>query len=143
MIGKQARTLGLKVPLMGGDGWDSPKLAEIAGSALDGCYFSTHFSPAAKSPEVQDFVKKYQAKYNTMPDGMAPLGYDAMMILADAYKRAGSTDGAKVRDALTQVKDYRAVTGNITIDAKRNATKSAVVLQVEGTNNKFVATVAP
>lgn len=143
LIGKQARTLGLKIPLMGGDGWDSPKLAEIAGSALDGCYFSTHFSPAAKSPEVQDFVKKYQAKYNTMPDGMAPLGYDAMMILADAYKRASSTDGAKVRDALTQVKDYRAVTGNITIDPKRNATKSAVVLQVEGTNNKFVATVAP
>lgn len=143
LIGKQARTLGVKVPLMGGDGWDSPKLAEIAGSALDGCYFSTHFSPAAKSPEVQDFVQKYQAKYKTMPDGMAPLGYDAMMILADAYKRAGSTDGAKVRDALTQVKDYRAVTGNITIDPKRNATKSAVVLQVEGTNNKFVATVAP
>lgn len=143
LIGKQARTLGLKVPLLGGDGWDSPKLAEIAGSSLDGCYFSTHFSPAAKSPEVQDFVKKYQAKYNAMPDGMAPLGYDAMMILADAYKRAGSTDGAKVRDALTQVKDYHAVTGNITIDPKRNATKSAVVLQVEGASNKFVATVAP
>lgn len=143
LIGKQARTLGLKVPLMGGDGWDSPKLAEIAGSSLDGCYFSTHFSPAAKSPEVQDFVRKYSANFQTMPDGMAPLGYDAMMILADAIKRAGSTDGAKVRDALTQVKDYRAVTGNITIDAKRNATKSAVVLQVAGKENKFVASVAP
>lgn len=143
LIGKQARILGLKVPLMGGDGWDSPKLAEIAGSALDGCYFSTHFSPAAKAPEVQDFVKKYQAKFSAMPDGMAPLGYDAMMILADSIKRAGSTDGAKVRDALAQVKDYQAVTGNITIDAKRNATKSAVVLQVQGADNKFVATVAP
>ncbi len=143
LIGKQARTLGLKAPLLGGDGWDSPKLAEIAGSALDGCYFSTHFSPAAKSPEVQEFVKKYSAKYSAMPDGMAPLGYDAMMILGDAIKRAGSTDGAKVRDALTQVKDYHAVTGNITIDPKRNATKSAVVLQVAGKENKFVATVAP
>ena len=143
LIGKQARILGIKVPLLGGDGWDSPKLAEIAGSSLDGCYFSTHFSPADQNPKVQDFVKKYQAKYKTMPDGMAPLGYDAMMILASAIKDAGSTDGAKVRDALAKVKDYEAVTGKITIDANRNATKSAVVLQVQGKDNKFVATVAP
>ncbi len=143
LIGKQARILGLKVPLLGGDGWDSPKLAEIAGNSLDGCYFSTHFSPADQAPKVQDFVKKYQAKYKTMPDGMAPLGYDAMMILASAIKDAGSTDGSKVRDALAKVKDYDAVTGMITIDANRNATKSAVVLEVQGKDNKFVATVAP
>ncbi len=143
LIGKQARILGLKVPLLGGDGWDSPKLGEIAGSALDGCYFSTHFSPADQAPKVQDFVKSYTAQFKTAPDGMAPLGYDAMMILADAIKRAGSTDGDKIREALTQVKNYDAVTGNITIDANRNATKSAVVLQVEGKGNKFVTKVAP
>ena len=143
LIGKQARILGLKVPLLGGDGWDSPKLAEIAGNSLDGCYFSTHFSPADQNPKVQDFVKKYTAKFKTAPDGMAPLGYDAMMILADAIKKAGSTDGDKVRAALTDVKDYEAVTGKISIDAKRNATKSAVVLEVEGKENKFVASVAP
>ena len=78
-----------------------------------------------------------------MPDGMAPLGYDAMMILASAIKEANSTDGGKVRDALAKVKSYDAVTGNITIDANRNATKSAVVLKVEGKDNKFVASVAP
>ena len=143
LIGKQARILGLKVPLLGGDGWDSPKLAEIAGNSLDGCYFSTHFSPADVAPKVQDFVKKYDAKYKAMPDGMAPLGYDAMMILANAIKEAGSTDGSKIRDALAKVKNYDAVTGNITIDANRNATKSAVVLKVEGKENKFVASVAP
>ena len=143
LIGKQARILGLKVPLLGGDGWDSPKLAEIAGNSLDGCYFSTHFSPADSNPKVQAFVKAYSGKYNAMPDGMAPLGYDAMMILADAIKKAGTTDGDKVREALTTVKDYEAVTGKITIDEKRNATKSAVVLQVEGKTNKFVASVAP
>ena len=143
LIGKQAHVLGLKVPLLGGDGWDSPKLAEIAGSALDGCYFSTHFSAADKSPTVQKFVKDYQAKFSALPDGMAPLGYDAMMILADAIKRAGTTDGDKVRAALAQVKDYSAVTGNISIDDKRNATKSAVVLQVHGKDNAFVASVAP
>ena len=143
LIGKQAKTLGIKVPLLGGDGWDSPKLAEIAGTSLDGCYFSTHFSPADTAPKVQDFVKKYTAKFKAAPDGMAPLGYDAMMILADAMKRAGSTDGDKVRAALAEVKDYDAVTGKISIDEKRNATKSAVVLQVKGKENKFVATVAP
>ena len=75
LIGKQARILGLKVPLLGGgDGWDSPKLAEIAGTSLDGCYFSTHFSPADQNPKVQDFVKKYQAKYKAMPDGHGPSG---------------------------------------------------------------------
>jgi branched-chain amino acid transport system substrate-binding protein len=78
-----------------------------------------------------------------MPDGMAPLGYDAMMILADAIKTAGGTDGAKIRDALTQVKDYDGVTGKITIDSKRNANKSAVVLKVNGKQNDYVATIAP
>ena len=93
LIAKQARSLGIKVPLMGGDGWDSPKLTEIGGSAVDGCYFSTHFSPQDTNPKVQDFVKKYQEKFKAMPDGMAPLGYDAMMILAkrDSKPPAGRT----------------------------------------------------
>ncbi len=143
LIAKQARSLGIKVPLMGGDGWDSPKLTEIGGTALNGCYFSTHFSVQDKNPNVQDFVKKYQAKYKALPDGMAPLGYDAMMILAQSIKTAGSTDGPKVRDALASVKDYPGVTGNITIDEKRNATKSAVVLEVKDGQAQFVTTVPP
>ena len=143
LIAKQARSLGIKVPLMGGDGWDSPKLSEIGGSAMDGCFFSTHFSPQDTNPKVQDFVKKYREKFNAMPDGMAPLGYDAMMILADCIKTAGTTDAAKVREALTNVKDYEGVTGKITIDNKRNANKSAVVLKVNGRQNDYVATIAP
>ncbi len=143
LIGRQARSLGIKVPLLGGDGWDSPKLIEIAGSSLEGSFYSTHFSVEDKSPKVQDFVQKYKAKFGQMPDGMAPLGYDAMMILADAMKAANSTDGSKVRDELAKVKDYSAVTGKITIDDKRNATKSAVVLQVQGKDSKFVSSVAP
>src|SRR5437870_210636 len=143
LIAKQARSLGIKVPLLGGDGWDSPKLSEIGGSAINGCYFSTHFSPQDKNPKVQDFVKKYQAKFHALPDGMAPLGYDAMTILAQAINTAGSTDGTKIRDALTNVKDYPGVTGKITIDEKRNATKSAVVLQVKANRANFVASVPP
>jgi branched-chain amino acid transport system substrate-binding protein len=143
LIAKQARLLGIKVPLMGGDGWDSPKLSEIGGSAINGCYFSTHFSPQDKNPKVQDFVKKYQEKFKSMPDGMAPLGYDAMMILGEAIKTAGGTDSAKMRDALASIKNYEGVTGMITIDDKRNATKSAVVLKVNGKQNEYVTTVAP
>jgi branched-chain amino acid transport system substrate-binding protein len=143
LIAKQARSLGIKVPLMGGDGWDSPKLTAIGGSSLEGCYFSTHFSAQDTNPLVQDFVKKYQAKFNAAPDGMAPLGYDAMMILGQAIKTAGSTDGAKVRDALAAVKNYPGVTGNITINEKRNATKSAVVLEVKNNSTQFVTTVPP
>lgn len=143
LIAKQARSLGLKVPLMGGDGWDSPKLAEIGGSAIDGSYFSTHFSTQDKNPKVQDFVKKYQEQFKMMPDGMAPLGYDAMMILAETIRTAGSTDGTKIRDALAKVKDFDGVTGKITINEQRNATKSAVVLKVNGKQNDYVTTVAP
>lgn len=143
LIAKQARSLGLKVPLLGGDGWDSPKLSEIGGTAVDGCYFSTHFSPQDKNPKVQDFVKKYQEKFKAMPDGMAPLGYDAMLILANAIKTAGSTEPAKVRDALANTKNFEGVTGNISIDEKRNATKSAVVLRVHGKLNDYVTTIAP
>jgi branched-chain amino acid transport system substrate-binding protein len=143
LIAKQARSLGIKVPLLGGDGWDSPKLSEIGGSAVNGCYFSTHFSPQDKNPKVQDFVKRYHEKFKAMPDGMAPLGYDAMMILGEVIKNAGSTDAAKIRDGLASVKNYEGVTGRITIDAKRNANKSAVVLKVNGTQNDYVATVAP
>src|SRR5204863_1420572 len=132
LIAKQARSLGIKVPLLGGDGWDSPKLSEIGGSAINGCYFSTHFSPKDQNPKVQDFVHKYQAKFNTMPDGMAPLGYDAMMILADAIKNAGAPEPSKIRDALANIKNYEGVTGNITIDNKRNANKAAVMLKVNG-----------
>jgi branched-chain amino acid transport system substrate-binding protein len=143
LIAKQARSLGIKVPLMGGDGWDSPKLTEIGGSAVEGCFFSTHFSPQDTNPKVQDFVKKYQEKFKAMPDGMAPLGYDAMMILANAIKVAGSTDAAKIRDAIANTKDFDGVTGKITIDEKRNATKSAVVLKVKGKGTEYATTVAP
>jgi branched-chain amino acid transport system substrate-binding protein len=143
LIAKQARSLGIKQPLLGGDGWDSPKLSEIGGSAIDGSYFATHFSTQDKNPLVQDFVRKYQAKFKSVPDGMAALGYDAMRVLAQAINTAGSTDGAQIRDALTKVQDFDGVTGKITINEKRNATKAAVVLKVNGKQNDFVTSIAP
>jgi branched-chain amino acid transport system substrate-binding protein len=145
-IARQAKELGMEMPLMGGDGWDSEKLVEGAGGpgkALEGAYFSTHYSKDSKEQKVQDFVKAFSAKNGKAPASLVAQGYDAMMILADAIKRAGSTERKKVRDALAQTKDYEAVTGKITIDADRNATKSAVVLQIKGAEFTYVKTIAP
>jgi branched-chain amino acid transport system substrate-binding protein len=144
LIALQARQLGITVPLFGGDGWESPSLVPIGGAALEGDYFSTHYSHEDSSPAIQSFVKAYQAKYNgEMPDAMAALGYDSAMMLVDAMKKAGSTDGAKVRDALAAEKDFQGVTGNITMDANRNASKPAVILTITNGTFKYVTTVAP
>lgn len=143
LIARQAQQLGITVPIFGGDGWESSKLVEIGGKAMEGKYFSTHFSPEEKSDAVDNFVKKFKAKFNEAPDAMAALGYDSALLLADAIRRAGSTDGAKVRDALAATKGFSGVTGKTTLDAQRNASKPAVIITVKGGQFKFVETVAP
>jgi branched-chain amino acid transport system substrate-binding protein len=142
-IARQARELGITAPLLGGDGWDSPKLFEIGGDALNGCYLSNHYSVDDPSPAVQKFVGDYKARYKQTPDALAALGYDAAKILADAMSRAGSAEGAKVRDALAATKDFPGVTGKITINKDRNAVKPAVVLKVENGKFVYVETVSP
>ena len=142
-IARQARELGITVPLIGGDGWDSPRLWEIGGEALNGCHFSNHYSVDDPSPAVQKFVADYKAKYNQVPDALAALGYDAARILADAMTRAGTTKGDKVRDALSATKDFAGVTGTITINKDRNAVKPAVVLKIENGKFVYVTTVKP
>ncbi|MGM9572195.1 MAG: ABC transporter substrate-binding protein [bacterium] len=143
MIAKQAHQQGFEIPLLGGDGWDSPKLAEIAGNAINGSYLTNHYSSEDKDARIQDFVKKYKAKYNESPDTFAALGYDAAIVIADAIKRAGSTDTQKVRDALAATKDFPAVTANITIDKNRDATKAAVILEMQNGKQHFVKKVNP
>ncbi len=142
-ISRQARELGITAPLLGGDGWDSPRLFEIGGEALNGCYISNHYSRDDPSPQIQKFVKDYSDRYKQAPDALAALGYDAAKILVDAIGRAGSTDGAKVRDALAQTKDFSGVTGKITIDADHNAVKPAVILKIENGKFVYVETVSP
>ncbi len=143
LIARQARELGITSPLMGGDGWDSPKLTEIGGKAIEGSYFSNHYSPEDQAPNVQEFIKTFKAAYGVIPDGLAAMGYDAALVLVDAMKRAKSPSGQDLRDALAQTKDYPAVTGKITINEKRDAVKSAVVVKVSGTDYKYVTTVNP
>ncbi|HVY71305.1 MAG TPA: ABC transporter substrate-binding protein, partial [Verrucomicrobiae bacterium] len=142
LIVRQARQLGIDVPIFGGDGWEAPQLIEIGGEAMNGTYYSTHYSPEDTSPAVQNFVKKFRAKFGgETPDAMAALGYDSAMVLADAIKRAGSTDGAKVRAALAATKDLAGVTGKTTIDPERNATKSAVIITIKDGKFKYIETI--
>lgn len=143
LIGRQARKLGIRVPLMGGDGWDSPKLWEIGGESLNDCYYSNHYSVDDPSPAIQKFVSDYRNRYNQVPDALAALGYDAARILVEAFRRAGTTEAAKVRDALAETKEFPGVTGKITIDKDRNAVKSAVVLRVKNGKAGYVETISP
>ncbi len=141
LIAKQARELGIDVPLLGGDGWDSEKTLEIGGAAVEGYYFSTHYAADSDSPKVQAFVTRYKEKYHETPDAMAALGYDTAGILADALTRAGDTSGPKLRDAIAATQGYEGVTGRISIDPARNAQKDAVVLKIEGGKFKFYRSV--
>jgi branched-chain amino acid transport system substrate-binding protein len=151
LIARQARKLGITVALLGGDGWDSSKLWEIGGEALNGCYYSNHYSVDDPSPILQKFVKDYKARYgrtsDSIPDAMAALGYDAALVLADAMKRANSSAPDSVRAALAQTRGFMGVTGNTTLDENRNAVKPAVVLEVKvdekGGRNLFKETVSP
>jgi len=143
LIIKQARQLGIKQAFLGTDGWDSPKLTEIAGNATNNGYFSNHYSPEDKSPAIQDFVSKYKAEYGQTPDALATLGYEGALILADAIKRAGKVDREALRDALASTKDFSAVTGKITLDAQRNPIKAAVIIEMKEGKQHFLEKVNP
>jgi branched-chain amino acid transport system substrate-binding protein len=144
LICKQARDLGLTIPVFGGDGWEAPELVAIGGKAVDGTYYSTHYSPEMPGELVQGFVRRYRARWNgETPDAPAALGYDGVLVLVDALRRAGTTEAAKLRDALAATRDLDGVTGRTTIDAKRNASKPAVILEVRDGHFRFVRSVAP
>ena len=143
LIALQAKQLNLAFPMVGGDGWESSSLVPIGGAALEGDYFSTHFSPQDTTPAVQAFAKDFLAKFHEPSDAMAALGYDSLMLLADAIKRAGTTEGTKVREALAATKDFHGATGNITIDPARNASKPAVILTITNGGFQYIETVAP
>jgi branched-chain amino acid transport system substrate-binding protein len=141
-IAKQARQIGLNVPLIGGDGWVSESLADARG-ALDDCYFTDHYSDEEDRPEVKEFVRKYQAKYNKVPDSMAALGYDAANVLFDAMERAPSLHGGPLATAINATKDFKGVTGNITLDANRDVQKRAVVQKLKDGKFSLFWTVEP
>jgi branched-chain amino acid transport system substrate-binding protein len=144
LVTRQARELGLTLPLFGGDGWEAPQLLEIGGKAMEGTYYSTHYSPEDSSPKVQAFVSAFRTRWNgETPDAMAALGYDTVLVLADAMTRANTTEPAAVRSALAATKGFAGVTGVTTLDADRNASKAASIITVQDGRFRFVQSVAP
>ena len=143
LICKQAQDLELRVPIFGGDGWESPELVDIGGRAVEGTYFATHYSPENQDPFVANFNERFRKRWGDVSDTLTGLAYDAVMMLVDAIKRAGTTDGPKLREALAATRNFKGVTGTITLDSFRNPTKPAVVLQVKDGKFVFVETIAP
>lgn len=143
-IVKQARELGITVPMVGGDGWDSPKLVEIGtAAALNNTYFTNFYSPDDTSPVSKAFVEAYKKEYGQVPDALAVLGYDAANVLIDAIKRANSTEAAKIREALAATKDVATVTGSTTLNATHDAVKNAVIIEMKDGRQTYRATVKP
>jgi branched-chain amino acid transport system substrate-binding protein len=143
LIAKQAQEKGLKVQLIGPDGWDSPDLVKIAGSSIEGGYFSNHYSPDDRRPEVVAWVKKYKDRHGQVPDALGTLAYDATNMLLEAIRKAGSDDPKKIREALASMKDFRAVSGKSTMDRNGDCIKSAAILKIEGGKQTFVKMVNP
>jgi branched-chain amino acid transport system substrate-binding protein len=143
-IAIQARDLGMAQPLAGGDGWESPKLIEIGGKALEGCFYSNHYHVDDPAPAVRSFVQKYQERFGAKPDSLAALAYDSTRVLADAIKRAGTTDGPKLRDAIAATKGFEGVTGIINLGPDRNPIgKKLVVLEIKNGQTVLKAAVDP
>lgn len=140
----QAKQLGMNIPIFGGDGWESESLLTIGGDAMEGHYFSTHCSIEQPTPEMTSFVDAYKKRFNgKTPDAMAVLGYDSALVLADSMKRAGSTDGSALRDAIAATKDFAGASGNISLNENRDAVKALVFIQVKGGKFTYNATVNP
>lgn len=143
LIARQARQLGVTAVFLGGDGWDSPEMTKIAGDAIYGGYFTNHYSPDDPRPEVQEWVKKYQAKYGQKPDALATLGYDAALLLIQALKNASNAKPEEIKTALGAIKDFPCVSGKITFDEWGNPIKSAAVLEYTKDGQKYVTTINP
>lgn len=142
---KQARSLKIAAPFLGGDTWEAPDFISVGGKDVEGATFSTHYSPQA--PTVTDaakkFVEAYKNKYNKEPNAFAALGFDAYCVILDAIQRANKVDPVAIRDALAKTANFKGVTGTITIDQDGNAVKSAVILQVKDGKFTYLTTVEP
>jgi branched-chain amino acid transport system substrate-binding protein len=163
LIARQARELGLTVPILGGDGWESDQLIQIGGDALDGCYYSNHFAVDNPDPRLQDFIRLYKAKFGNDPDAIGGLAYDAATVLFQSLQKLAEQDPAlfkglgsahagsperknaeqKLRDIIATTTNFPGVTGNITLDEHRNASKPAVVLAIKGGKKVYNTTVNP
>lgn len=143
-IVKQARELGITVPILGGDAWDSPRLAEIGGpEALNNTYFTNFYSVQDTNPTSQAFVEAYQKEYGQLPDSMAAMGYDAAYLLVDAIKRANSADSGKIREALVATQDFKSVSGTMNLSSTHDAIRGVVIIEMKDGKQVYKETVKP
>ena len=142
-IALQARELGITAPLVGGDGWDSPTVITIGGTALDGCYFSDHYFVGEPRPAVQNFVAKIRQRTKQDPAANAALGYDALWMLANSIRNAGSTDGDAIRKQLATIRDYQGVSGVITMGPERDPIKPVAMIRIQNKKTEFAGWVTP
>ena len=142
LIARQVRELGFNGPLIGGDGWDSPKLVEVGGPAVEGCFFTNHYSQDDTSTITQAFIRRYRAKHNADPDALSALGYDAANLMLDAIQRAGSTDGPAIKAALART-NLKVVTGQVIFGSDRNPVKSGVIIEIKDGRQVYRTTINP
>ncbi|MDF2929204.1 ABC transporter substrate-binding protein [Anaerospora sp.] len=139
---KQARELGITVPILGGDAWDSPKLAELGGAqALNNTYFTNFYSVEDKNPVSNSFIEAYKKEYGQLPDSMAAMGYDAANLLIDAIKRANSTESAKIREALSTTKNFKSVSGDMALNSTHDAVRGVVIMEMKDGKQVYKETV--
>lgn len=139
LIIRQARQIGLDLPVLGTDGWDSPEFLKVGGGAVNNCYFSSHFAPEGQTGKP--FVVSYTAQYESPPPPLAALTYDAVRLTADALGRAGTAESAPLREALAATKNFIGVTGSISLDENRNPTKPGIVIRLEDGRFTYLETV--
>ncbi|EOR21330.1 MULTISPECIES: ABC transporter substrate-binding protein [Niallia] len=144
LIIKQAREMGITAPFMGADGWDSPKLIDLAGAeSLNNTFITNHYSSEDPDEKIQKFVSAFNDEYGKSPDAFNALGYDSVYLLKDAVERAGSTDSEKIKEELAKTKDLSLITGLVTIDENHNPIKSATVLEYQDGKQVFKTKVDP
>jgi branched-chain amino acid transport system substrate-binding protein len=142
-IAIQARDLGITIPMVGGDGWDSPTVIQIGGKSVDGCYFSDHYFVGAPDPVVKRFVAEINKRSGKNPDANSALGYDAVYVLANAIKRAGSLDRKSIRDQIAATKQYQGVSGVITMGPDRDPIKPVAMIKIDGGTTHFAGWIQP
>jgi branched-chain amino acid transport system substrate-binding protein len=142
-IAIQARDLGISIPMVGGDGWDSPTVIQIGGKSVDGCYFSDHYFVGEPRPAVQRFVAEIRKRSGQNPDANSALGYDALYVLTNAIKRAGSLDRKAIRDQIAATKDYQGVSGVISIGPDRDPIKPVAMIKIDGGTTHFAGWIQP
>jgi branched-chain amino acid transport system substrate-binding protein len=143
LIARQLRERAVKSILIGTDGWDSPELLKIGGSAIVGGYFTNHYSPERKDAVAERFIARYKEKHGITPDALGALTYDATMILLEALDKAKEPTGEEIVKGLSQLKGFHGVTGTISFDKNGDAVKSAVILKLDKDGAKYVTTVNP